>query len=477
MKAAFIALEKRSLQYGAVFTGLLVALCCGLHLGWTSPYLPVLLSEDSPIPMTADESSWVGTVYLLGGVCGSVLLSVFGRLIGRKSILLWSSVPFCTSWIIIAFATTLPELLIGRYIAGVCEGLCFASLPIYFSEISDKEIRGMISSTASITLFVGVMVINLVGSYTTIQTSSLVLLSVPLLHLLTFIWMPESPNYLLMKGKIKEARRSFVALKGTEDADRNLDMIARAIEEENVNQTNFTCLLRRNNRRKLVTLFGLRLAQQFSGITAFSIYAQILFKEGDASIPPVLGVMIFYGIQLIFSILSSLLVDKLGRRPLLMASSIGAVVTLLVEGAFFFVRDFIRADTSHVSLLPTVVLFVFIVSYSLGLQTMPNFMASELFPTNLKAYASTVATVLLYAFGAISTELFQFTKDNYGLFVPFWSFAIVCSVGSVIVAIFLPETKNRTLEDIQTELNQQTSGPTSGSDQARQAGAAATIEG
>ncbi|KAB0792602.1 hypothetical protein PPYR_14561 [Photinus pyralis] len=404
--------------------------------------------------MTADESSWVGTVYLLGGLCGSVLLSVVGRRIGRKSIVLWSSVPFCISWITVAFATTLHELLIARYIAGMSEGLALASLIIYVSEISDKEIRGMLGSSVSVTLFLGVMAINLVGSYMTIKTSSLILLVMPALHFLTFVWMPESPNYLLMKGKYQEARQSFIALKGSEDVDHSLAVIGTAIENENLNKTRFISLFKKNNRKSLWAIFGIRFAQQMSGITAFSIYAQTIFKEGGEAISPILGAVIFHTIQLILSVLSAVLVDKLGRRPLLISSAIGSIGALLAGGLFFFIRDVANVDTSRISTLSTIILFIFSFTFCLGLQTMPNFITAELFPTALRAYASTAACVLLYSFAAICTKYFQFTKDNYGMFVPFWSFAICVAIGLVMIVTYLPETRNKTLEDIQIELNQ-----------------------
>ncbi|KAB0792690.1 hypothetical protein PPYR_14649 [Photinus pyralis] len=453
MQVKRFTIEKRLLQYSAAITGLLVPLCNGLHFGWTSPYLPVLLGEDSPIPMTADESSWVGNMFLLGGLSGCLLLSIVGRLIGRKSIVLWSSVPFFASWLLIAFATSLPQLLIGRYIGGIGAGVAIPTLPIYISEISDKEIRGMLCSAVSVVFFLGIMLINVIGAYVTIKMASLVCLPVPILLFVLFFWMPESPNYLLMKGKHDEARQNFVALKGSEDANHKLDVVAKAIQEESLNKTNFISILKRNNHRKLLTLVGLRATQQFSGVTAFNFYALTVFAEGSTFSSPLFGVLIFYAVEIVFSVLSSLLVDKLGRKPLLISSSIGAICALLGGGSFFYLRDVTKVDTSNVSFLPTFILITFTFSYSLGLQAIPSFMAAELFSTNLKPYAGTLGQTLFYVFGIMSTKYFQFTKDYYGFFVPFWSFAVCCTIGLVVLVIFMPETKNKTLEDIQIELN------------------------
>ncbi|KAK5640216.1 hypothetical protein RI129_011027 [Pyrocoelia pectoralis] len=450
MKLPF-KLEKRLLQYIAAASGSLAAICCGFNFGWTSPYLLVLLSDDSPIPMTAEESSWLGIIYLIGGLCGGLFFSVIGHLIGRKSILLWLSVPLLASWIIIALATTLLELLIARFIAGLCEGLTLSSVPIYVSEISDPEIRGLLGSTFTTNFYLGVTAMNILGSYLTIKVCSFVCASVPIILFISLVWMPESPTYLLMKGKREEAKRNFIALKGSKEVDDKLDIIARSIEEENGNDMRFISLFGKTNRRSLLMLVGLRFTAAFSGIFAFTIYAQTIFKEGRSTISPLLGSVIFHTVQIIFSLLSSLLVDKLGRRPLLIASTIGAIVTLLAEGSFFFVRDVIKLETSHISLLPVVILIMYTCSYSLGLQTIPNFMTAEIFPPNLKTYASTTSSVFFYSFGAMGSKYFQFTKDKFGLHFPFWSFAICCAIGLVAIIILVPETKNKTLEEIQTE--------------------------
>ncbi|KAK5640211.1 hypothetical protein RI129_011022 [Pyrocoelia pectoralis] len=444
-------LEKRLLQYIAVASGSLAVICCGLHFGWTSPYLLVLLNEDSPIPMTVDESSWLGIIYLVGGLCGSLFFSVIGHLIGRKSILLWLSVPLLASWVLIALATTLLELLIARFIAGLCEGLTVSLLPIYYSEISDTEIRGLMGSTMTINFYLGITVLNILGSYLTIKVCSFVCASVPIILFISFVWMPESPIYLMMKGEREKAKRNFIALKGATEVDHNFDVIERSIEKENGNDMRFISLFRRTNRRSLLILVGLRFTQTFSGISAFTIYAQSIFKEGHSTISPLLGTAIFHTVQIIFSMLSSLFVDKLGRRPLLIASTIGAIVTLLAEGSFFFVRDIIKVETSHISLLPVVILIMFTCSYSLGLQTIPSFVAAEIFPANLKTYASTVSSVFFYSFGAIVSKYFQYTKDRFGLYFPFWSFAICCAFGLVAIIILVPETKNKTLQEIQAE--------------------------
>ncbi|XP_031348533.1 facilitated trehalose transporter Tret1-like [Photinus pyralis] len=445
-------LKEKSLQYTAALTSLLATISSGLHLGWTSPYLQFLLSKDSPIPMTNDQSAWVATVYMVGGPFGALFTGAVLDLIGRKTVLLASSLAFFVSWMLIAFATTLHELLIGRFFAGFCDGLIFGAIPIYFGEILYPEIRGLLGCSITIAFQIGTVLMNVIGSYLTIRDSALVFSVIPVLFLVTFIWMPESPNYFLIKGKTAKAKRCLVALKG-ERADETMSSISMAIEKENLKRTRFADLFKKVNRRSLLIVIALRMTQEFSGVVAFTFYAQTIFEEAGDAISPLLSTVIFYVVQIVFSFISSLFVDKIGRRPLLITSTVGSGVTLLGGGIFFLMRDVVVLDTASITWLPTVILIIFIISFSLGLQTMPLFIGSEIFPTNVKAYAGAISDVFYYAFAGISSKYFQFTKDEYGMYVPFFSFAICCGVGLILIIYFVPESKNKTLEQIQTELN------------------------
>ncbi|KAB0796846.1 hypothetical protein PPYR_10907 [Photinus pyralis] len=447
-----LPLQKRSLQYAAAFTALPATLSSGLHLAWTSPYLPLLLSKDSPIPMTNDESSWVATMYMAGGPCGALLSGALLDRVGRKTILLSSSLAIFTTWIIIAFATTIQELLVGRFLAGFCDGLIFGVTPIYFGEIADAQIRGRLGCSIAITFEIGSVLMNVIGSYLSIRQSALVCSAIPVLFFVTFIWMPESPNYFLIKGETEKAKRCLVALKG-ENIDDTMSAISSATAEESLNRTRCASLFKKVNRRSLFIVVALRLTQQFSGVIAFTFYAQTIFREAEDAISPLLSTVIFYAVQLTFLLMNSQLVDRIGRRPLLITSTIGVGAALFAEGTFFLVRDVVELDTTAIAWLPVLILIIFIISFGLGLQTMPLFIGSEIFPPNVKAYAAAISDVCYYAFAGMSSKYFQFAKDKYGMYVPFFSFAFCCTIGLIFIIYFVPETKNKTLEDIQIELN------------------------
>ncbi|KAK4873304.1 hypothetical protein RN001_015333 [Aquatica leii] len=447
----FLMNKKRLYQYAASFSAMLITTCSGLHFGWTSPYMPVLLRKDSPIPMTNEQSSWVAVIYLIGGPCGATITGLTLDVFGRKSLLIASSLFFLISWLLLAFAHNLPGLLIARFIAGFSDGLIFATNPIYLAEIVEKQIRGCICSFIAIVYLIGILLINVMGNYLSIQQSSLVSATLPILFFMIFVWMPESPNYLLMKGDYDKAKKCLTLLRPVNEVNKELEDIAESIEEDA--SVKFPHLFTSKIYRKsLLVVIGLRGGQQLSGIVAFNFYAQTLFEETSDVISPLTSVIILYSVQILFSIASSLFVDKLGRRPLLIVSMLIVAIALLVEGAFFYLRDNSHVDVRHLGWLPIGGLFVFMASFSIGMQVIPLFIIGEIFPINIRAYGSAFSDVYYFLFAFIASKFFQVTKDEYGLYVPFFTFSVCSMLGLIVIVKFVPETKNKTLHEIQLEL-------------------------
>uniref|UniRef100_A0A1Y1NGZ6 Major facilitator superfamily (MFS) profile domain-containing protein n=1 Tax=Photinus pyralis TaxID=7054 RepID=A0A1Y1NGZ6_PHOPY len=452
MKLLNFPLEKRALQYTAVFACSVATFSSGCQYGWSSPYLPLLLSEDSPIPMTNEQSSWVVVICLFGGLCGAICAGITLDLIGRKMAILISSVTFIVSWLMMAFANSLAVLLAARLIAGYSDGLIYGVIPVYIAEISDAGVRGLLGCTVTITFLIGSAFMNVIGTYLTIKWSALICAALPVIILVLLIWIPDSPNFYLIKNNHEKARVSLVAFKGVEEADRTLEILA-----ESVTKGNLRCLFKKPSLKNLLMIMGLRFGQQFSGVIAFTFYAQTLFQEGSDALSPLSGVLIWYAVQILFSTIGALYVDRIGRKPLMIASTIGSVISLLLGGLFFLARDVLGLDTSGISALPTVMLITYIISYSSALQLVPLFLGAEIFASNVKAYSVAISDGYYFIFAGLASKYFQFTMEEYGLYVPFLTFALCCSFGLVMIIFFIPETKNKTLEEIQMEMNNKSS--------------------
>ncbi|KAF5297385.1 hypothetical protein FQR65_LT01316 [Abscondita terminalis] len=445
------ATNNRLCQYAASFSAMLITICSGLHFGWTSPYMPVLLDKNSPILMTNEESSWVAVIYLIAGPCGAITAGLTLNIFGRKPILICSSITFFVSWLMLAFVGTLTELLVLRFVAGFADGLIFGTTPIYLAEIVDKQIRGFFCSFISIVFIIGVLIINVLGTYLSIRDSSLISATLPIAFLLIFVWMPESPNYLLLKGDTESARKCLEKLRGSTEVDSELEDIAKSVEEEAA-VTFFHLFTSKTHRRSLLVVMGMRGGQQLSGFVAIIFYAQTVFQDATDIISPLMSVVILYSVQITFSIASSLLVDKLGRRPLLITSIITTAIALLIEGTYFYLRDAKYIEMKEAQWVPVGSLILFMVAYSIGLQIIPLFIVGEIFPTNLRPHAAAFSDVYYFLFAFVASKFFQVTKDAFGMYVSFFTFSACSVIGLVIIICFVPETKNKTLHEIQLEL-------------------------
>nr|CAI5852447.1 unnamed protein product [Callosobruchus analis] len=136
---------------------------------------------------------------------------------------LLTAVPLLAGWLMIALATNVRVLYAARFIAGLSNGLCFSTVPMYLGEVSEPDIRGMLSSLGTVCISLGILLINIIGNYLPIDTTAYISSTFPIVLLLTFIWVPESPTYLLQKNQIGAAKKNLILLRGQEEGEKELN--------------------------------------------------------------------------------------------------------------------------------------------------------------------------------------------------------------------------------------------------------------
>ncbi|XP_028128514.1 facilitated trehalose transporter Tret1 [Diabrotica virgifera virgifera] len=438
-------------QYLACFSAILAPVSSGFHYGWPSPTLPRLLAEDSLIPINEDQGFWLATMPLFGGFVGSFTNPLLVDKIGRHKMILLTSGPYLMAWIMIYFARNVPMMYIARFIAGISDGWSFSSVPMYTGEVSDANKRGMFASWTSISFIFGILGVNFVGSYLSIQHTAIVGGAIPVLLILTFMWMPESPYYYIVKNNLEGARRSLKILRGLSDVDveTELNRIDKAVKADltkaRINPLHLFTLKR--NRKAVLIMMLCRGTQQFSGNSAISFYAQNIFNTSGDFMSAKLASNLFFLTQLVVTILASTVVDKIGRRPLILISVAGVGITLMVEGIYFYLQTVI--DVSSFAMVPVIALLVYIIFFSIGLQGIPIIILSEVFNADIKSIALGFAEIYFAIIATATSKFFQVTRDHYGMHVPFISFSTICAIAVVLIFIMVPETKGKTLEEIQ----------------------------
>ncbi|XP_012273992.1 facilitated trehalose transporter Tret1 [Orussus abietinus] len=448
----------RWLQFAAAISACIGVMSCGGHLGWTSPSLPYLMGPDSIFPVTVGQGAWIASLYTLGGIFGSLLSPLCVDRLGRKISLLAFALPQLAGWGLVIAARNVPILYVARFVAGVGHGGIYNVAVIYLGEIADKSIRGALGTFLKMSTNVGSLFETSVGAYLPYWQLNLVSLSVPLAFIATFAFMPETPYFYLLRGRDEEAEKSLMTLRRAKNPDsvkKDILAMKEAVTDGQKSGRNplLELVSTRGNRRALVILLGLKVTQQFSGHMAIVAYTQEIFSHSGSSLDAGQAVVLLGVAQLIAGVVAAGLVDRLGRRILLLVSGLAAAFSLSLVGLFFFLKYHQESDVSSITWLPITALIMYEIMVALGIGTLPYVLLGELFPTNVKGAAVACGIIVGSIFAFMVSLSYQKVSSIFGIHTSFWMYAVCCAAGTVFVYWITPETKGKTLEEIQKELN------------------------
>lgn len=438
------------------------ALAAGTLLGWTSPTQLMIVDRPNETDFVGqygfsidDESwSWVGSSTTLGGAAVCVLIGTIINMFGRKLTMLGLVVPFVIGWSLVTWASSVTMLLIGRVLLGISGGAFCVTAPTYTGEIAQKEIRGSLGSYFQLMLTVGILFVYVLGSGVNLFTLNIVCLVIPLVFGAVFVFMPETPLYLISRGRDEDAIKSLRWLRGNgyDYSEELAELQAEHAEKVAAKTSLMSALMRKASVKALGISFGLMFFQQMSGINAVIFYTGDIFKDANTGIEPSVATIIVGVMQVIATFIASLVVDKLGRRILLLMSiSVMAICTILL-GVFFFLKQGDPASVESLGWLPIVSLSLFIVMFSLGFGPIPWMMIGELFAPDAKGVAASMAGAFNWVLAFVVTKTFGNIRDAIGAGETFFLFSGMSIIGVVFVFFAVPETKGKSLTDIQKML-------------------------
>lgn len=452
--------ETRYMQYLCAIIATMSTACTAMHLTWGSPALPQLTSEDSPTGTTVapGEASWIVSSFLMGTIPGCIVAAWLVEKFGRKATLLMSAVPLTVPWIGIVFAKSVVLICVLRFIGGVGLALVTTGASMYNGEIAEKDIRGKLGTTFNILKLTGGLYVLCVGPFIPYKTLAISCTAFPIIFVILFCFMPESPYYLVKSGKIDAARVNLIRLSSNDTTPKTiedrLEEIESTVQYDMKNRSTLWELFSKKEYRKsLIVMAGIKTLQQLSGITAIESYMQTIIKSSESSISPEHSSIIAGVIQIPAAVLAGALVDKMGRKPLMIISAVGCGIALIGEGLYFYIQDVLKADVSSISWLPTTALLLYLLMNPLGVFTLPWILLGELFATNIKGIAVSVSTFYGSILAFLVTKFFQPISTKWGLHVTFWIFAGVCILGALFSFFVQPETKGKTFAEIQEKLN------------------------
>ncbi|XP_043462717.1 facilitated trehalose transporter Tret1-2 homolog [Leptopilina heterotoma] len=451
------------LQYLAATTGNLCIVATGAMLGWTSPILPRLqednpLNPDNPLnyPVSKEEASWIGSLVPMGAIFGCFAAGILVEKIGRKKGLLFSTVPFLIGWILVASARSIYQLYVARLIFGFALAVPFTILPMYIGEIAETSIRGSLGSFLQLFITIGLLFSYAIGPYVSYMVLWIACGSLPIIFFISFLFMPESPYFLLGKGQKEDAIKALARLRGksTTSVQKEADEMQATVDAAFRTQTTLADLFKvKANFKALLFTCALVSFQQLTGINVVLIYAEGIFKSTGTSLSTSLSTIILGVVQVLASAVTPLVIERLGRRILLVISGVGTAVTLGALGLFFFLKDVQHDDVESISWLPVVSLVIYISLYSIGWGPLPWAVMGEMFASDVKAKASGITVFVCWGLAFIITKFFSNIESAFGTHTAFWIFSACCVVAVLFAVLILPETKGKSLQEIQDELN------------------------
>lgn len=276
---------------------------------------------------------------------------------------------------------------------------------------------------------------------------------VPVVFLIAFFNAPESPIYLLRNNKRAQAEKSLRILRGSSyNINVELNELQNDINKSMQAQSSVMELITRKATVKgLVVSLGLMIFQQLSGVNAVIFYSANIFQAAGSTLDPAVATIIVGIVQVLVTYASSLLVDRAGRRILLLISDAIMALCLGSLGYYFYLQESGK-DVSNIGLLPLLSVVVFIIVFSIGFGPIPWMMTGELFSSEIKGVATGIAVALNWLLTFVVTKSFQSLVTGLGSAGTFWIFSGICFAGTVFVALIVPETKGKSLEEIQKML-------------------------
>jgi sugar porter (SP) family MFS transporter len=431
-----------------------IAAIAGFLFGYDEGVIAVarpLLEKD--FPMTPLVGGFMTAAVPLGALIGASLAGRITDRYGRRRVLMAAAALFAVGALIAAGMTATWILVAARLVLGLAIGVAAVTAPLYIAEAAPLAIRGALVSTYQLAITFGILASYLSGLIITgdgTWRAMFALGAVPgLLFLIGLMFLPESPRWLVLRGMPDKARASLALLRGAgAPIERELDEIVRTAQAEAGQKHSYAALLAPTIRPALIVGMGLFFLQQLSGINAVIYYAPEIFNHAgfDSGKTQVLATIGVGTVNFVTTILAMYLIDRMGRRPLLVLGFVGTAATMLLIAFAVLNPDLVPAWVVIVALL------LYIASFAISLGPLPHVMMSEIFPLNVRGPGMSMASISNWGFNFLVVFTFPLMLAGVGLAFTFTIFAIICIGGILFTLARVPETTGISLEAIEAHL-------------------------
>jgi MFS transporter, SP family, sugar:H+ symporter len=396
---------------------------------------------------------------LLGAAAGAGSAGPLSDRLGRRNLILIAAVIFTIGALGAGLAPGVGTLVLFRVVLGIAVGAAALIVPLYLSEIAPTEIRGAISSLNQLMITVGILlafIVNALLANSEAWRWMLGLAVVPSLILLVGMYfMPETPRWLVSRGREDEARDVLMRSRSEQEAENEIREIKEVEREE---EGGLQELLAPWVRPALIVAIGLAVFQQIVGINTIIYYAPTTLKNvgyGDAA--AIYANLIIGAINVVMTLIAIRFIDRVGRKPLLLGGLVGMVISLTVLGLSTLLLSEPSSPTDTVAIITLLCLAGFIISFAATWGPTVWVMLPEVLPLRIRGTAMGVAIFLHWIANFVVSQTFPSLLAALGPGIPFLGYAVIGVLAFIFVSAFVTETKGRSLEEIESDLQKRTS--------------------
>ncbi|XP_077283218.1 uncharacterized protein LOC143909189 [Arctopsyche grandis] len=470
-------------QYLAAIVINIMSFCHGCGTGWTSPFLPIMSGEDSPLdsPLTPVQASFVASAVCIGGLVGTPVYGGLADKFGRKKAVLFSAIPYVLAWFMKLTWRTATGIIIARIVSGFGGAGPFLVGPTYCVEIASARTRGALGSLMVFSINAGILAMYIMGAYLNYNTCLSIMITVPIIFFVIMLKMPETPVFLVKQKKDEEAMKAIAWLRREPLDGHVVRRVLSKLKHENqlglkksedlekvpttqkeVSSWKFL-ITSVPTLRAFAVCFCLLTIQVCTGIFAIVTYANDIFRQAGSNLSPGISSIIVGALQLIGSTIGSFTIEKTGRKVLLISSCTVVSLGSAVIGTYFYARHY-GYDVSELGWIPVTALSLFVSFFAMGIGPVPYLLLSEIImvqvvaicrytsPTGAKPSARGLVSSIMLSWVWIASfliaQLFNALVEFLGNYTVFWIFSMFSCLGILVTVMFLPETKGRSFESI-----------------------------